>query len=95
MRRPRRAAAVKTLDDYLTTVVAARRAQPGDDLLSKLIDADLDAGIWEKAKIFLKIKNQAARIASAKPDLVITVGTPATKYSKEKIIGAGILPARP
>ncbi|HQP30242.1 MAG TPA: ABC transporter substrate binding protein [Deltaproteobacteria bacterium] len=55
-----------------------------------VIDADLDAGIWEKAKIFLKIKNQAARIASAKPDLVITVGTPATKYSKEKIIGAGI-----
>ena len=43
-----------------------------------VIDADLDAGIWEKAKIFLKIKNQAARIASAKPDLVITVGTPAT-----------------
>ena len=38
----RRAAAVKTLDDYLTTVVAKRRAQPGDDLLSKLIDADVD-----------------------------------------------------
>ncbi|MEN6475956.1 MAG: ABC transporter substrate binding protein [Syntrophaceae bacterium] len=55
-----------------------------------VIDADLDAGIWEKAKIFLKIKSNAARIAEAKPNLVITVGTPATKYSKDKIIGAGI-----
>lgn len=48
---PRRAAAVKTLDDYLTTVVAARRAQPGDDLLSKLIDADLDGDRLSDAEI--------------------------------------------
>ena len=55
-----------------------------------VIDADLDAGIWEKAKIFLKIKSHTSRITAAKPDLVITVGTPATKYSKDKIIAAGI-----
>jgi len=55
-----------------------------------VIDADAEAGLWEKAKIFLKIKSNASRIADAKPDLVVTVGTPATKYSKDKIIGAGI-----
>lgn len=55
-----------------------------------VIDADAEAGLWEKAKIFLKIKSNASRIADAKPDLVITVGTPATKYSKDKIIAAGI-----
>lgn len=55
-----------------------------------LIDADLDAGLWQKANIFLKIKSSASKIVDAKPDLVVTIGTPATKYAKDKIIDAGI-----
>ena len=55
-----------------------------------VIEASVEAGAWEKAKIFLKISSNASRIAKAKPDLVVTVGTPATKYSKDKIIAAGI-----
>jgi len=55
-----------------------------------VIEASVDAGAWEKAKIYLKISSHASRIAKAKPDLVVTIGTPATKYSKDKIIAAGI-----
>ncbi|MEN6473135.1 MAG: ABC transporter substrate binding protein [Syntrophaceae bacterium] len=55
-----------------------------------IIEASVNASAWEKAKIFLKIGSNASRIAKAKPDLVVTVGTPATKYSKDKIIAAGI-----
>lgn len=55
-----------------------------------IIDADLDANIWEKVGILLKIKKAASGIVEAKPDLVLTIGTPATKYAKDKIIKAGI-----
>lgn len=55
-----------------------------------LIDADLDAGLWDKTKIFFKIKSNASKIVESKPDLVVTIGTPATKYAKDKIISAGI-----
>lgn len=55
-----------------------------------IIDADLDAGVWDKVKILMKIRSQAARIAEAKPDLAVTIATPATKYAKDKIIAAGI-----
>jgi len=55
-----------------------------------VIEASVDASAWEKAKIFLKIGSNASRIAKSKPDLVVTIGTPATKYAKDKIIAAGI-----
>jgi putative tryptophan/tyrosine transport system substrate-binding protein len=38
----------------------------------------------------MNIKSEAGKIAERKPDLVLTVGTPATKYGKDKIISAGI-----
>ena len=40
--------------------------------------------------VLLRIRSEASRIVGAKPDLVLTIGTPATKYAKEKIISAGI-----
>lgn len=55
-----------------------------------IIDADAEAGIWEKMKILMKIKKTSGEIVDRKPNLVITMGTPATKYSKDKIIRAGI-----
>ncbi len=55
-----------------------------------IIDAQADAGLWKKMVILLKIKSAASDIVSAKPDLVMTISTPATKYSMDKIIGAGI-----
>ena len=55
-----------------------------------IIDADADAGIWKKVGILLKIKGKASDIIASKPDLVLTISTPATKYSKDKFISAGI-----
>jgi putative tryptophan/tyrosine transport system substrate-binding protein len=55
-----------------------------------IIDADADAGLWKKVGILLKIKSTANEIIASKPDLVLTISTPATKYSKDKFISAGI-----
>ncbi len=55
-----------------------------------IIGADADASLWEKVGILLKIKKTASEIVEAKPDLVLTISTPATKYSKKKFVQAGI-----
>jgi len=55
-----------------------------------IIDADADAGLWKKIGILMKIKKTASEIVRAKPDLVLTISTPATKYSMDKFISAGI-----
>jgi putative tryptophan/tyrosine transport system substrate-binding protein len=56
-----------------------------------IIDFDIEkAGLWKKVGVLLRIRSEASRIVGVKPDLVLTIGTPATKYSKDKIIGAGI-----
>ncbi len=55
-----------------------------------IIDADADVSLWKKVGILLKIKSTSSKIVDAKPDLVLTISTPATKYSMNKIIDAGI-----
>ncbi|HVN72333.1 MAG TPA: ABC transporter substrate binding protein, partial [Desulfomonilia bacterium] len=56
-----------------------------------VIDFDVEkAGLWKKIGLLLRIRSEASRIAAEKPDLVLTIGTPATKYGKDKIIAAGI-----
>src|SRR5690606_11335848 len=47
-------------------------------------------GFLDKMGILFRIRSEASRIAEAKPDLAITIGTPATKYARDKITGAGI-----
>lgn len=56
-----------------------------------VIDFDVEkAGLWKKIGVLLRIKSEASRIVDEKPDLVLTIGTPATKHAKDKIINAGI-----
>ena len=56
-----------------------------------IIDFDIEnGGLWKKIGVLMRIKSEASRIADEKPDLVLTIGTPATKYAKDKIISAGI-----
>jgi len=55
-----------------------------------IIDADADASLWEKVGILIRIKRTASKIIDAEPDLVLTISTPATKYSKDKFVKAGI-----
>jgi len=46
--------------------------------------------LWKKVGVLFEIKSTASKIVEARPDLVLTVGTPATKYAKDKIVAAGI-----
>jgi len=64
----------------------------GDNLTitREIIHAEADANLWKKVGIVLRIKKAASKIVNAKPDLVLTISTPATKYSMKKIISAGI-----
>jgi len=56
-----------------------------------IIDFDLtNASLTNKIKVYFRIKSEASRIAKEKPDLALTMGTPATKYSKDKIIAANV-----
>ena len=56
-----------------------------------IVDFDLEkAGLWQKVGLLRRIKSEASRIADARPDLAFTIGTPATKYAKDKIISSGI-----
>jgi putative tryptophan/tyrosine transport system substrate-binding protein len=57
----------------------------------KIIAFDVEkGGLWKKLGVLMDIKSEASRIVSAKPDLVLTIGTPATRYAKDKIVSAGI-----
>ena len=57
----------------------------------RIIDFDVEkGGLWKKVGVLFEIKSAASKIVEARPDLVLTVGTPATKYAKDKIVAAGI-----
>ena len=57
----------------------------------RIIDFDVEkGGLWKKVGVLLRIKKEASLIVEARPDLVLTIGTPATRYAKDKIVGAGI-----
>lgn len=56
-----------------------------------ILDYNLEkAGFFDKVGLLFKIKSEGSRIAQAKPDLAVTIGTPATKYTRDKITAAGI-----
>lgn len=56
-----------------------------------IIDFDIrHPSLWKKMKALVRIRSEASRIAGEKPDLVLTVGTPVTRYAKDKLIKAGI-----
>ena len=65
----------------------------GKNLVVKrtIIEFDIEnATLPSKIAVYLKIRKEASRIAQEKPDLVLTMGTPSTKYAKDTIIAAGI-----
>jgi len=56
-----------------------------------IIEFDIgNASLWKKLKLLVRFKSEAARIVKERPDLVLTMGTPVTKYTREKITDAGI-----
>lgn len=57
----------------------------------RIIDFDVEkGGLWKKLGVLMEIKKEASRIVEARPDLVMTIATPATRYAKDRIIAAGI-----
>ncbi|HAT30227.1 MAG TPA: hypothetical protein DCW29_05055 [Janthinobacterium sp.] len=47
------------------------------------IDFDIEnGGFWSRLGVLMRIREEATRIAGAKPDLVLTIGTPATRYAR-------------
>ncbi len=55
------------------------------------VDYDIEkGGLIKKLGVLMDIRSEAQKIADRKPDLVLTIGTAATKYGKDKIIAAGI-----
>ncbi|MES2264582.1 MAG: ABC transporter substrate binding protein [Pseudomonadota bacterium] len=47
------------------------------------IDFDIEhGGFWSRMGVLMRIRQEAVRIAAAKPDLVLTIGTPATRYAR-------------
>jgi putative ABC transport system substrate-binding protein len=55
------------------------------------IDFDAEnGGFWSKLGVLLRIRQESSRIVEAKPDLVLTIGTPATKYARGMMTDARI-----
>jgi putative tryptophan/tyrosine transport system substrate-binding protein len=56
----------------------------------RIIDADADETLWKRVSVLYQIRKEADEIIVAKPDLILTISTPATKYTKDKFLEAGI-----
>lgn len=55
------------------------------------VDFDVEnGGFWSRVGVLLRIRQEAARIVGAKPDLVLTIGTPATRYARGMLEDAHI-----
>ncbi|MRV74704.1 hypothetical protein GJ700_23615 [Duganella sp. FT92W] len=47
------------------------------------VDFDIErGGFWNRVGALMKVRQEAVRMAAVKPDLVLTIGTPATKYAR-------------
>lgn len=82
----------KSYEGFVSTLEAGGLIQGKNLKITRtVIGFDIErAGIWKKLGVLMKIKSEASRIAREKPDLVLTIGTPATKYAKDTIIDAKI-----
>lgn len=56
----------------------------------RVVDADVDEALWKRMYILYQIRKAADEIVSSRPDLVLTISTPATKYTRDRFVDAGI-----
>ena len=57
----------------------------GENLIVNRVIIDFDVengGFWDRLSLLGRIRDEANRVASARPDLALTIGTPATKYAR-------------
>ncbi|HOO36970.1 MAG TPA: ABC transporter substrate binding protein [Deltaproteobacteria bacterium] len=55
-----------------------------------VIDFKPQESLWGRLRTYLMIKSVCSRVIRGNPDLVITLGTPATHYFQDRIASAGI-----
>jgi len=79
-------------ESFLTELEKGGLAQGRNLTVNRaILDFDVEkSGLWSKIGVLMRIKRETSRIVGVKPDLVLTIGTPATKYSRDKIVEAGI-----
>lgn len=83
----------KSLDGFIKTL-KDNNIVLGKNLEVNRVKIDFDVehgGFWDKLGVVLRIKQEAERIAKVKPDLVLTIGTAATKYARN-ILDANRIP---
>jgi len=74
----------EALDGFLKTLQDNGIAA-GRNLVVNRTKVDFDVengGFWSRLGVLLRIRSEATRIAHARPDLVLTIGTPATRYAR-------------
>ncbi|MEW6705184.1 MAG: ABC transporter substrate binding protein [Pseudomonadota bacterium] len=74
----------QALDGFVAALQEAG-FRPGENLEIQRTKVDFDVergGFWDKLGVILRLRDEARRIAQAKPDLVLTIGTPATRYAR-------------
>ncbi|OGB28112.1 MAG: hypothetical protein A3F78_14380 [Burkholderiales bacterium RIFCSPLOWO2_12_FULL_61_40] len=82
----------ESLNGFLKTLQDAGFVQ-GDNLVVHRVKIDFDlanGGFWDRLALLRRIKDEAQRIAASRPDLALTIGTPATKYARSAFELAGI-----
>jgi putative ABC transport system substrate-binding protein len=65
----------------------------GKNLVVNRVKIDFDVekgGFWTRLGVLMRIRQEATRIVEAHPDLVLTIGTPATKYARGMLTDAHI-----
>lgn len=79
---------IEPYQEALDGFLAALRGQgivAGKNLRLNRVKIDFDVengGFWSRLGVLMRIREEAGRIAAAKPDLVLTIGTPATRYAR-------------
>jgi putative ABC transport system substrate-binding protein len=74
----------KSLDGFIRAL-HANGIEEGRNLVVRRTKVDFDVergGFWDRVALLFRIREEARRIAHAKPDLVLTIGTPATKHAR-------------
>jgi len=74
----------KSLDGFMKALQDSGIAV-GTNLIVHRVKIDFDVekgGFWDRIGVLLRIREEAHRIAMERPDLVLTIGTPATKYAR-------------
>ncbi|CAN5898727.1 ABC transporter substrate-binding protein [soil metagenome] len=74
----------QSLDGFLKTLKDSGVVQ-GENLRINRVKVDFDleqGGFWDRFGVLLRVRKEAERIVNARPDLVLTIGSTATKYAR-------------